>query len=139
MSGLTRIGVALAVPFVLVAWHSAEGKSLSKEACAKLVEEHGGLLKGGIVLAMNKDPEKAREELQPEKLANIERFLFIDGQIRFRCPNVRLPAIKAPELSEPRKAKVEEGDKKPEQVKKPDGPPAPPPKRKPDFPGNESG
>lgn len=129
-SGLTRIGtVFLGLTALAAPLSPAAGKPLLSKTCVKLVGEHTELAKGGVEESMNHDPEKAGEILKPEELTNIERYLFIEGQIRFRCPEMRLPGIKDPDLSKSKEAKIKEA--KPKPPKKPKGPPAPVPTRKP--------
>lgn len=71
-------------------------KPLSSEACVELVNEHAMLLKAGVEAYMKRDPAKASSTLRAEQLANIDRFLFIEGQIRFRCPEMELPGLDTP-------------------------------------------
>ncbi len=134
-SGLTRIGTALLGLTVLATQLvPVSAKPLLSETCVKLVGEHVELRKGGIEASMDHGPEKAGEIMKPEELAKIERYLFIEGQIRFRCPEIRLPGIKEPDLSKSKKSKIKKAkikEAKPVAPKKPAGPPAPLPKRKP--------
>jgi hypothetical protein len=137
-SGLTRNGIAFVGLMSLAALlYPASAKPLLSEACIKLVGEHKELRLGGIEKAMDHDPAKAGEILKPEELAQIERYLFIEGQIRFRCPEIRLPGSKKPALSKSKKAKIKGA--KPKPPKKPKGPPAPLPKRKPAPPKKKAG
>ena len=130
-SGLKRFYTAFLGLMALATQLSpAAAKPLLSEICVKLASEHIELGKGGVEESMNHDPEKAGEILKPEELAKIERYLFIEGQIRFRCPEIRLPGIKVPDLSKTKEAGID--DAKPKTRKKRKGPPAPPPKRNPD-------
>jgi len=120
---------------MLVATHGdAAAKRLSSEACTKLAKEHTDLANGGIEQTMNGDPVKARTALKDEQLARIERFLFIEGQIRFRCPQTKLPGMGPPKPSKTQAAKLEK-----KQPKKPKGPVVPLPNRKPKPPARDAG
>ena len=134
-SGLTRIGAAFLGLTVLSAQLvPVSAKPLLSETCVKLVGEHVELRRGGIEAAMDHDPEKAGEILKPEELANIERYLFIEGQIRFRCPEIKLPGIKELNLSKSKNKKIKKAkikEAKPVAPKKPAGPPVSLPNRKP--------
>lgn len=70
--------------------YAVSAKPLSSEECAKLVAEHAELAKRGIEKRMDMDPVTAGESLTKDELNEIERFLFVEGQIRFRCPEVQL-------------------------------------------------
>ncbi|GBE43193.1 hypothetical protein BMS3Bbin10_01269 [bacterium BMS3Bbin10] len=134
-SGLKLIATALLGLSVLAASRGdTAAKPLSSEACVKLVNEHTELAKGGIEEAMNQDPENAGAALNEEQLARIERFLFIEGQIRFRCPEVQLPGLGVPEPSKTQAAKLEK-----KKIKKPKGPAVPMPERKPKLPSKSPG
>jgi len=137
-SGLTRIGTAtLGLTVLATQLVPVSAKPLLSETCVKLVGEHVELRKGGIEASMDHGPEKAGETMKPEELAKIERYLFIEGQIRFRCPEIRLPGIKEPDLSKSKKSKIKKAkikEAKPVAPKKPAGLPAPLPNRKPEPP-----
>lgn len=130
-SGLKRFFTAfLGLTALATQLLPAAAKPLQSEICVKLASEHIELRKGGVEESMNHDPEKAGEILKPEELAKIERYLFIEGQIRFRCPEIRLPEIKDPDLSKTKEAGID--DAKQNKEKKRKGPPVPPSKRNPD-------
>ena len=147
-SSLTRIGAAfLGLTVFATQLVPVSAKPLLSETCVKLVGEHVKLRKGGIEASMDHGPEKAGETMKPEELAKIERYLFIEGQIRFRCREIKLPGIKEPDLSKSKnskikKAKIKEAkikEAKPVAPKKPADPPAPLPKRKPAPPKKKAG
>lgn len=125
-SGLTRICAAFCGVLLPLIWQPALAKPLSSEDCAKLVGEHAELSGRGIEKAMDREPANADQQMKPEEFADIERYLFIEGQIRFRCPGVRL-AI--PEPAEPPQEQAAKGEKR--EPKAPAGPPVPLPRRKP--------
>lgn len=104
---------------------TASAKPLPSEACVRLVDEHDKLSKNGIEKSLDQDPAKASENIKAEQLANIERFLFIESQIRFRCPAVKLPGLK---ISPPSKAQAAKLVKKKARSR---GPMIPLPERKP--------
>ena len=112
-SGLKRIFTAFLGLMALTTLYSQTlAKPLQSETCVKLAGEHIELRKAGIEEAMDQDPTKAGEVLKPEQLAQIERYLFIEGQIRFRCPEIRLPGIKDPDLKNAKKDGKEKAKKK---------------------------
>ena len=126
-NGSTVIGTALlGLSIVTLAHGDAAAKRLSGEACAKLADEHAKLAKSGIELLMNGDPATARTALKQAQLSRIERFLHIEGQIRFRCPQIELPRLAPPKPSKTQAARLEK-----KQPKKPRGPAVPLPQRKP--------
>ena len=100
-------------------------KPLTSEACVRLVNEHDTLSKGGVEKSLARDPASERDNIKAEQLALIERFLFIESQIRFRCPAVKLPGLKITPPSKARTAKVEKNRRRPR------GPSIPLPIRKP--------
>lgn len=142
-SGLTRIGAAfLGLTVLATQLMPVLAKPLLSETCVKLVGEHVELRKGGIEASMDHGPEKAGETMKPEELAKIERYLFIEGQIRFRCPEIKLPGLKEPNLLKSKNSKIKEAkikEAKPVAPKKPADPPAPLPKRKPAPPKKKAG
>ena len=134
-NGFTIVGTALLGLSILALAHGdAAAKRLPGEACTKLAGEHTELVKSGIEQAMNGDPVKASTALKQEQLARIERFLFIEGQIRFRCPQIKLPGMETPKPSKTQAAKLEK-----KQPKKPKGPLVPLPMRKPKPPPPSAG
>lgn len=92
---------------LVIGLHPAMAKPLSTEECTKLVGEHAGLVKKDVEKLMDTDPATATEKLKPEQLIDIERYLFLEGEIRFRCPEVKVAIPELPK-PEPQKAKVEE-------------------------------
>ncbi len=107
-SGLKLIATVLLGLSVLAAsYGDAAAKRLSSKACVKLVSEHAELAMSGAEKAMNGDPENAGAALKKEQLARIERFLFIEGQIRFRCPEIKLPGLGAPKPSKTQAVELE--------------------------------
>lgn len=100
-SGLTRVCVALLAGLMCPWGHTVAAKPLSTEECAKLVSEHAELVKKGVEQRMNQDPEEAKASMDREALNEIERFLFVEGQIRFRCPEVELAIPDPPKPTVP--------------------------------------
>lgn len=115
----------------------ASAKPLLSDSCVELLGEHEKLRKGGVESYMDHDPAKANELFKPADLVNIERYLFIEGQIRFRCPEIRLPGIDNPDLSKSKE--VRNNVKNPKPPKKQAGPPVPLPRRKPAPPKKKAG
>lgn len=127
--GTAFLGLILAVALPA----NAPAKPLASEACVRLVDEHAKLSKDGIEKSLAQDPAKASETIKAEQLANIERYLFIESQIHFRCPAMKLPGLKTPAPSKAQAAKM--GKKKVQ----PRGPMIPLPKRKPALPAKRAG
>jgi hypothetical protein len=125
--GTAFLGLILGVAFTA----NASAKPLASEACVRLVDEHARLSRDGIEKSLAQDPAKASETIKAEQLANIERFLFIDSQIRFRCPAMKLPRLKTPASSKAQKAKIDKKKARPRgpMVPLPDRNPAPAAKR----------
>lgn len=109
-------------------------KPLSSQECAILVSEHSDLTKKDLEATMEQDPAIAAPLLKPEQLAEIERYLFIEGEIRFRCPEIQLAK---PKSLEPEPSKT--ADIKKAEPEKPSGPPVPLPRRKPSPPAKRAG
>jgi hypothetical protein len=125
-SGLKRFcATFLGLTALVLTFSPAVAKPLLSEACVELASEHTKLRKGGVEEVMDQDPQKAGETLNPEDLAKIERYLFIEGQIRFRCPKIKLPKIKDPNLKKSEGEGNEKAKRKP--PKKPQGSLTPPP------------
>lgn len=127
--GTAFLGLILGVAFSA----HASAKPLASEACVRLVDEHARLSRDGIEKSLTQDPAKASETIKAEQLANIERFLFIEGQISFRCPAMKLPGLKTPASA---KAKAAKMDKK---KVRPRGPMVPLPARNPAPPAKRAG
>lgn len=123
---VTRLFLLMPALLFVTAQHAA-AKPLSSEECTKLVAEHAELAKKDIESLMDQDPVMAAKQMKPEQLSEIERFLYIEGEIRFRCPAVKL-AVPVPPAFEP----PEEQEKTAEsEAKQPSGPTVPLPDRKP--------
>jgi hypothetical protein len=134
-NGSTVVGTALlGLSIVTLAHGDAAAKRLSSIVCTQLANEHAKLTKSGIERLMNGDPATARTSLKEEQLARIERFLHIEGQIYFRCPQIKLPLLRPPEPAKTQAAKLEK-----KQPKKPQGPAMPLPLRKPNPPSRGAG
>jgi hypothetical protein len=119
--GTAYLSLILAMALPVNAW----AKPLSSEACVKLTDEHNKLSKGGIEKSLAQDPAITSKKIKAEQLASIKRFLFIESQIRFRCPSVVLPGL---EIRAPSKVKVIKVEKKQSRRR---GPRIPLPERKP--------
>lgn len=112
---------------LLITTQQARAKPLSSEECTKLVAEHAELSKKDVESLMDQDPVIAAKQMKPEQLSDIERFLFIEGQIRFRCPAVKLAVPDPPAFDPPEdQSKTAESEDK-----QPAGPTVPLPERKP--------
>lgn len=122
-SGLKRT-LRLVPGVLLIGLHAAIAKPLTTQECTRLVEEHAILVNKDIETLMERDPKEAKDLFKPEQLADIERYLYLEGEIRFRCPEVKLaiPELPAPE---PKKAAAKK------KAPVPAGPSAPMPARNP--------
>lgn len=125
----TRFFLLIAGMLIIPTQHGM-AKPLSSEDCAKLVSEHSDLAKKDIEAMMDQDPAIASTSMSPEQLAEIERFLFIEGEIRFRCPEIKL-AVPKPPAPEPTPEEAKTASEKTQQPEQPAGPPVPLPQRKP--------
>lgn len=114
----------LATLFVALSSIVVAAKPLDNESCTKIVDEFDSLRKSGVEKAMDSDPAKAKENMSPQMMVNIERYLFLEGQLRFRCPHIKLSLP-----GEQRSAETDEEDKKNQE--KPKKPAANSPKKKP--------
>lgn len=125
------VAAVLAVLSCAAAVHAA---SLDRDTCNRLKTEQDGLEKAGIRAVMAKGPEWAKENLTPDKLAEVRRTIELDEQLLFRCagkPLVVLPPEADPAASppEPIEGGKEEG-KKPAVPAEPKAPEKTPPQRK---------
>jgi len=146
IASLKRFSVLLPC-VIMFATHHAWAKPLSSEECAKLVSEHADLEKKNIETRMDQDPAIAVPLLKPDQLAEIERFLHIEGEIRFRCPEIKLAVPAPPMMESDSEAPITTSDKKQgavnlngvQDVREPKGPPVPLPRRKPSPPAKRAG
>ncbi len=104
---LIPLGVTVSGILAFVMPHTALAKPLSSEACVQLVNEHSTLAKSGVEQQLKGEPASAGTTLKAEQLANIDRYLFIEGQIRFRCPEIKLPGMKSPAHSKEQAAEFQ--------------------------------
>ncbi|MDA7946639.1 MAG: hypothetical protein MPJ78_04105 [Hyphomicrobiaceae bacterium] len=139
------VSTPIACAFAILALTSpSPAKPLSSDACVALVNEHASLLKAGVESHMRGDPAAAGSTLNPRQLANIDRFLFIEGQIRFRCREIKLPGLGTPKNSETQAADFQkrakqEANARKTQAKKRKGPAVPLPDRNPKRRSNAAG
>jgi hypothetical protein len=91
---MTRLGITLITAALLLQLPAARATPLGKDGCAKLKTEQAELEKAGTRASMNKGPQWAKANLEPEKLEQIRRLLEVEEQLLFRChgkPLVNLP------------------------------------------------
>jgi hypothetical protein len=67
---------------------------LDEAACTQLKEEHAQLAKGGTKADLDKGPAWAKANLTPERLKEVERYIAVEEQLLFRCPQPK-PAREA--------------------------------------------
>lgn len=83
---------------VVVQSTPAAAERLAKEACEALKVEVGGLVGSGVKSDMEKGPEWAKTNLNPERMQQIARLIELEEQLAFRCrtitpvPGKRKPA-----------------------------------------------
>lgn len=66
--------------------HAAE---LASADCERLKAENAQLVQQGVPKLMEKGPEWARANLDPDRLASIRRLIEVSEQIMFRCEKLR--------------------------------------------------
>lgn len=64
-----------------------------KKTCETFKTEHAELLKSGLRDDMTNGPRWARDNLEPERISKIKRYLELDEIIMFQCPGARKPKI----------------------------------------------
>jgi len=69
---------------------------LTDAQCAGLMAEFVALKTSGIDVDMAPGPDNARERLGPERMLEVKRYLDVDGDILFRCPNHSMSGPGAP-------------------------------------------
>lgn len=95
--GKTRTVLAAWVLAALIASQgAASAKPLSSEECEELISEWKGLV--SVENMVRQDPQAAvKAGLNAQKLERIKRYLFVEEQLRFRCPGVKLPDVPMPQ------------------------------------------
>lgn len=58
---------------------------LDPETCAALKTEYQGLVSAGVKSDMDRGPEWAKANLDPDRLGRIERLIAVREQLSFRC------------------------------------------------------
>jgi hypothetical protein len=89
---------ALAMLILALAGHGAVAGPLPPETCTALKTEYGSLVAGGAKSDMDRGPEWAKGNLQPDRLGKIERLIAVEEQLSFRCGEqmTARPALKEP-------------------------------------------
>lgn len=104
MRRAARVGVGAMGLSALLALPAAAAP-LDAEACGRLKQEQAGLVAGGAKGDMARGPDWAKANLSGDKLKQIERFIDVEEQILFRCPQPKPPLERA-EKTDPEKAAV---------------------------------
>jgi hypothetical protein len=91
---MTRFGLVLGVPALLLGCSAAAAATLDQEACARLKTELLQLELAGTRTNIAKGPDWAKVNLDADKLLQIKRLMEVEEQLLFRCqgkPLVVLP------------------------------------------------
>src|SRR5258706_6219887 len=71
---------------LVVAAGTAVATPLDEETCTRLKGEQAQLAKDGAEASMERGPVWAKANLAPDKLKEVERYIELQEQILFRCP-----------------------------------------------------
>ena len=100
---------------------SAQARPLSPEECDRARSEQVGLENAGVAQDIAQKPEWARDNLSPDRLKRIARWIELEEQVLFQCP--RPKTVKSPETatddSDPAGAGEKPKEKKAVQKSKP--------------------
>ncbi|MCH9807485.1 MAG: hypothetical protein K0U74_07125 [Alphaproteobacteria bacterium] len=66
----------------------AAAERVDSAACKGFELEKAALEKAGIAEDVAKGPEWAKTNLAPDRLRKVGRFIHLDEQLKFRCPDV---------------------------------------------------
>lgn len=78
----------LAVMASLAAGSAARADRVNITDCKGFEAEKVALDKTGIAEDVAKGPEWGKANLSPERLRNVGRYIFLEEQLTFRCPDV---------------------------------------------------
>jgi hypothetical protein len=95
---MTRFGLVLGVPALLLTCSAAAAATLDQEACARLKTELLQLELAGTRTNMAKGPDWAKLNLGADKLLQIKRLMEVEEQLLFRCQGK--PLVVLPEAAE---------------------------------------
>lgn len=85
----SRLALAGIVWVACASWVLASGQKRVDEAdCVDFGAEKAELDKTGIAEDLEKGADWGKDNLSPQRLKQIERYLYIDERLTFRCPNV---------------------------------------------------
>ena len=73
---------------------SAQAKMQNKETCKALKSEQAEFLGSGILDDMSRGPDWVKDNLEPEQVERVKRYLTLDATLAFQCPGGG-PAIKS--------------------------------------------
>jgi hypothetical protein len=80
-----RIHLSYLLAAILVAALPAKAAPLDPQACNTLKSEYQGLVAAGAKNDMEKGPQWAKSNLQPDRMNAIERLIAVVEQLSFRC------------------------------------------------------
>jgi len=87
---IATVGGCLCFGIALLAGMSNAGAlTYSKEFCGSVRKTRTSLVKAGVLVDMTKGPAWAKDNLTPEKLARIKRYLRIEEIVQFQCAKIR--------------------------------------------------
>jgi hypothetical protein len=84
---------------ILIADPAVRAAPLDEQACAQLKDEQAQLVKAGTKADLDRGAEWARTNLTTDRLRLIERYITVEEQILFRCPQPKPPRQTASEGS----------------------------------------
>lgn len=100
MRRAARMGTGTIGLWVALLAMPAGAAPLDADACTRLKQEQAGLVAGGAKGDMARGPDWAKANLSGDKLKQIERYIDVEEQILFRCPQPKPPLERA-EKTEP--------------------------------------
>jgi hypothetical protein len=84
---------------ILVSNPAVRAAPLDEQACAQLKDEQAQLVKAGTKADLDRGADWAKTNLPPDRLRQIERYITVEEQILFRCPQPKPPRQAASEGS----------------------------------------
>lgn len=83
----------------LVSNPAVRAAPLDEQTCAQLKDEQAQLVKAGTKADLDRGAEWARTNLTTDRLRLVERYITVEEQILFRCPQPKPPRQSASEGS----------------------------------------
>lgn len=76
---------------LLVSNPAVRAAPLDEQTCAQLKDEQAQLVKAGTKADLDRGADWAKTNLTPDRLRQIERYITVEEQILFRCPQPKPP------------------------------------------------